>query len=99
MARKDKLDKIIEHLVNKQFEIAGYEVTIDDVLGVEGWVYEYFITCEQSLEFRKYAYKYLKKKLYLNKHRTESEISWFCLGYSLTLSDPENFKLIFDYQT
>jgi hypothetical protein len=52
------------------------------------------MTCEQTNEFRKYAYKYMKKKLYLNKLQAERECSWFCLQYGLKFADPENIELI-----
>jgi hypothetical protein len=52
------------------------------------------MTCEQTNEFRKYTYKYIKKKLYLNKLQAERECNWFCLQYGLKFADPENIGLI-----
>jgi len=89
-----KIEKIIEHLINVQFEMAGHPVTFDDILGNETWYTDYTMTCEQTNEFRKYAYKYMKKKLYLNKLQAERELNWFCLQYGLKFADPENIELI-----
>ena len=97
MASDKKIEKVVEHLINKQFEMAGHQVTFDEILGVENWFQKYTMTCTQSIEFRKYAYKYIKKALYLNKHRAESETGWFTLQYGLKLSDPENFTEVMDY--
>ena len=71
-----------------------YFIVVKDV---ENWFQKYTMTCAQSIEFRKYAYKYIKKALYLNKHKAESEIGWFTLQYGLKLSDPENFIDVMDY--
>ena len=90
MSRKTKLEKVVEHLVNKQFEFAGSELTFDDVLGVENWYMQTSITCEQSNEFRLYAIDYIRKQLRLRKLAAEKEVGWFCLGYGLTISDPDN---------
>ena len=94
MSYSKKIEKIVEHLINKQFEIAGHQVTFEDILDKERWYVEYEMTCEQASEFNKYAYKYIKKKLYLNKIQAERELNWFCLQYGLKLVDPENIESI-----
>ena len=86
-----KIELIVEHLIDKQFEFAGHSVKFADILGKKDWFNQYLITCDQADEFRKYAYTYIKKKLRLNKDRAESELGWFGLQYGLRLSDPENF--------
>lgn len=91
MASDKKIQEVIKHLVDKQFEFAGHQITFDDVLGVQDWFSTYKMTCEQSDAFRKYAYQYVKKALRLTKDRAESEVGWFGLQYGLSLSDPENF--------
>lgn len=94
MSYSKKIEKIVEHLINKQFEVAGHQVTFEDILDKERWYVKYEMTCEQASEFRKYAYNYIKKKLYLNKIQAERELNWFCLQYGLKLVDPENIKSI-----
>ena len=99
MSRKSKIEKVVEHLVDKQFEFAGSTLTFNDVSGVENWYTQTKMTCEQSNEFRKYAIDYIRKQLRLRKAAAEKEVGWFCLGYGLALSDPDNFYKIFDEQT
>lgn len=97
MASK-KSDKVFRHLIDKQFELAGIEITFDDVVGQPDWYDKYTMTCEQSRDFRSYGIDYIRKQLRVRKEKARSEMDWFCLAYSLKLSDPDNFKLIFDEQ-
>ena len=92
MSRKSKIEKVVEHLVDKQFEFAGSTLTLNDVLGVQNWFYDNTITAKQSDEFRAYAVEYVRKQLRLRKAAAEKEVSWFCLMYGLTLTDMEGLN-------
>lgn len=78
----------IEVLINKQFEIAGYdlnEVNYAKLIETEDkdWYTRYTTTSEKDSEYSKWAKAYIKK--YISKYRHEKEFMWFHLMYSLKI--------------
>lgn len=78
----------IEILINKQFEVAGYdlkEVNYAKLIETkdEDWYTRYTTTKEKDAEFSKWAKAYIKK--HISKTRTEKEYMWFHLMYSLKI--------------
>lgn len=76
----------IEVLINKQFEIAGYdlsEVNYNKLIETEDkdWYMRYTTTKEKDEVYSKWAKAYIKKNI--SKNRVEKEFMWFHLMYSL----------------
>ncbi len=72
----------LEHLkeaINKQMEIAWYDVKFEDLKGT--WYSDYTITQEQEKEYREWLKSFLKP--FTTKYRLEKEIWWFILNYWL----------------
>jgi hypothetical protein len=90
LSREEKNEKAIVDLINKMFEIAGHDVTYDDILGKENWFQEWTMTVEQSEEWREWGRKYLMKEFRMRKAMAEKEMLWINLRWGLTYSDPEN---------
>lgn len=90
LSREEKREKAVVDLINQMFEIAGHDVTYNDIVGKENWFQEYSMTVEQSNEFKKWGKKYLMKELRMYAKRAETEMMWFNLQWGLTYSDPEN---------
>lgn len=87
---EQKREKAVVDLINKMFEIAGHNVTYNDILGVENWFQKYTMTIEQSEEFKKWGKKYLIKELHESAKSAEREMMWFNLQWGLTYSNFPN---------
>jgi len=87
LTREQKQEQAVVDLINKMFEIAGHEVTYNDILGVDNWFQQYTMTMKQSEEFRDWGKKYLVKTFRMAAKRAESEMMWFNLQWGLKYSD------------
>jgi|GEM_PF-879059 uncharacterized protein (UPF0128 family) len=93
---EQKREKAVVDLINKMFEIAGHDITYNDILGVENWFQKYTMTVEQGEEFKKWGKKYLMKELRENAKSAEREMMWFNLQWGLTYSNWNDYH---KYQT
>lgn len=87
LSREEKLQTAIVDIINKMFEIAGHNVTYDDVIGVDNWFQKHTMTVEQSEEWKSWGVGYLQDKLKMTKKMAEREMMWFNLQWGLTYSD------------
>jgi hypothetical protein len=91
LTRQEKWQKAGEDLVNKMFEIAGHNVTFDDVKGrKDDWYTNWTMTMAQSEQWKEWGAEYLKNNLGLNKKLADTEMRWFNLIYGLKYSDWPN---------
>ena len=84
--------QFMKDAINKQFEIAGHNVTFDDIVGLEndGWYNKYTITFSQHKKFKEWWIKeFEKRRLGLYKP-AEYEFSIFDLMYGLKEVKDEN---------
>lgn len=65
----------LKDIINKQFEIAGHDMTYEKALEDPEWYYKYTITEEQEKEFKRFLIKDAKVK----KHK----VGMFLLMYGL----------------
>ena len=92
LTREQKREKAGIDLINKMFEIAGHEVTFDDVKGrTDNWFQEYTMTVAQNEEWKEWGKKYLQKNLRTRAKAAEMEMQWFSLQYGLKFSDYPGF--------
>ena len=87
LTREQKQEQAVIDLVNKMFEIAGHDVTYNDVLGVDNWFQQYTMTMKQSEEFMDWGKRYLAKVFRMSMKRAEREMMWFNLQWGLKYSD------------
>jgi hypothetical protein len=92
LSQEEKREKAVIDLINQMFEIAGYKVTYDDILGKDKWFQEYTMTVEQAEEFKKWGKKYLMKNLRMYAKAAEREMMWFTLQYGLTYNNWEEYN-------
>jgi len=86
--RDQKKELAVEHLIDKMFEIAGHDVTFQDIKGREdNWFQEWTMTVEQSEQWKKYGSDYLRKLFRWNKKMADNEMLWFNLQWGLKYSD------------
>lgn len=82
-----KNDHIVEDIIDKQFEIAGLDLSYKDILYVKEWYLKYTYSTEQSKKWEQWVAKYLEKKMKLTKKTAQREASWFSLMYGLKIKD------------
>jgi hypothetical protein len=89
MAKKNEINHI-EIMINKQFEIAGYD--LNDVnyqmlidTKDQDWYTRYTTTKEKDAEYSEWCKKYINK--HITKTRVEKEFMWFHLMYSLKIAE------------
>jgi len=84
--KKSKDEIIVEAIINKMFEIAGHQVTFEDIKGrTDNWYQQWTMTEEQNKEWREWGIKYLKKSKHLAKYYAERQMAMFDLNYGLKL--------------
>ena len=90
MTKKEKIDKAVEDLINKMFEIAGHSVTFADIKDrKDDWYCQWTMTTEQADEWQLWGIDYMRKNLKWPKYRAENEMRWFNLQYGLKYSNYE----------
>ena len=89
---EEKKQQAFIDLINKMFQIAGHNVTYDDIKDrKDDWYREWTMTVEQSNEWKSWGEAYLKKLFKWNKVICEKEMSWINLSYGLKLSNFEEY--------
>ena len=87
LTREQKKEKAIVDIINKMFEVAGHDVTYDDIVGVDKWYDKYTMTFEQGEELKKWGKQYLMKELKMRAVYAEKEMQWFNAMWGLKYSD------------
>lgn len=87
LTKEEKWRKASEDLINKMFEIAGHNVTFDDIKDRTGWYKDWTMTVAQGEEWKEWGVKYLRKNMRLTQHSADMEIRWFNVMYGLKYSD------------
>jgi outer membrane cobalamin receptor len=83
-----KEDKSVQDLINKMFEIAGHEVTFDDIKGREdSWYTDWTMTEEQYKQWIEWGAEHIRKSKRLRKEKAKHAMAWFGLNYGLKLSE------------
>lgn len=86
--RKEKEEKAIVDLINKMFEIAGHNVTYDDIKDrQDDWFTDWTMTLEQNEEWKKWGKTYLMKNFRVPAKRAEKEMFWISMNWGLKFED------------
>lgn len=90
---QSKHQQAVIDIINKMFEIAGHEVTFEDVLHrKDNWFLMYTITEQQDREWVKWGIDYIRKNLKMNKERATKEMQWLALSFGLKIQKDEISK-------
>ena len=82
--RQEKYQDAVIDLINKMFEIAGHDVTYDDIKDrKDDWYTQWTMTEEQNEEWKTWGVDYIRKNLKFNKHLSEREMSMCALMWGL----------------
>ena len=88
MKRKDKNKLILKELIDKMFEMAGYDLKFEDVEGrKDNWFQQYTMTETQNEEWRDWGIKLIMKKRRYNKYLADREMRMLDLYCGLKISD------------
>ena len=83
-----KQEKAVQDLINKMFELAGHDVTYDDIKArKDAWYTDWTMTVAQHEQWIEWGAVYLRKNLRLRKEASKKQMSWFALNYGLKFSD------------
>ena len=85
---QDKKQAVVKTLLNKMFEIAGYPIKYEDLLGrTDEWYRIYTMTREQNLEWLEWGTNYIKKELRISKQWAKREMDMIDLGWGLRINE------------
>jgi hypothetical protein len=85
---QEKRTQALIMILNKMFEIAGHNVTYDDIKDrKDDWYTEWTMTVQQSKEWQDWGVDYLRKNLKMNKVLAENEMRWVNLQWGLKYND------------
>ena len=88
LTKQEKWNKASEDLINKMFEIAGHNVTYDDIKGrTDDWYTDWTMTVAQGEQWKEWGTEYLQKNMKLNKKIADIEMRMFNVMYGLKYSD------------
>lgn len=88
LTKEEKWRKASEDLINKMFEIAGHNVTFDDIKDrKDDWYTDWTMTVAQAEQWKEWGMEYLRKNMKLTKHYAELEMRMFNVMYGLKYSD------------
>ena len=89
----EKKDLFIRELINKMFEIAGHEVTFDDVKDrKDEWYTQWTMTTAQNEEWNEWGIQEIRKRFRYTKKFAEREMGMLTLMWGLKFSDWENYN-------
>ena len=88
MARRPSNEVIIKTIIDKMFEIAGHNVTYEQVEGrKDDWYQEWTMTVAQNDEWQKWMKGYFVKECKMFPKRAEREAAMCSLNWGLKFSD------------
>jgi hypothetical protein len=91
LTREEKINQVFIDLINKMFEIAGHNVTYNDIKDrKDDWFTQWTMTMQQNDEWQEWGINELSKRLKTSKKKAEFEMGMMSLAYGLKLNDSEN---------
>ena len=84
----EKKELFVRELINKMFEIAGHDVTFDDVKDrKDDWYTQWTMTTAQNDEWKEWGIQEIRKRFRYNKKWAEREMGMLTLMWGLKFSD------------
>jgi hypothetical protein len=88
LIKREKIDMFIEDAINKMFEIAGHDVTFDDIKDrKDEWYQQFTMTLEQSDEWVEWGVEEIRKRFRYTKKHAQGEMNMVGLMWSLSIRD------------
>lgn len=84
LSYEEKKEKLMVDIINKMFEIAGHNVTFDDIKDrKDDWYNQWTMTEEQYEKWRKWGTKQIKKLTKLTDVYANRQMAMIGLNYGL----------------
>jgi len=84
---KEKDQEMIETLINKMFEIAGYDLKYSDIKDREDeWYNTYTMTPYQNIQWRDWGVAFIRQRYGKTKTVSISQMDWLDSTYGLRIS-------------
>ena len=89
LSLEERREKMLIDVLNKMFEIAGHNVTFDDIKDrKDAWYNEWTITESQYDEWQKWGVKEYKKKFKLTEDYAKRQMGMIGLNWGLKFDKP-----------
>jgi hypothetical protein len=88
LSKQEKASQFLVDAINKMFEIAGHEVTYDDIKDrKDDWFTDWTMTVEQNEKWKEWGISEIQKRFRSKKIWAEREMGMLALNYGLKFSD------------
>lgn len=88
LSRQEKMNVFVVDVINKMFEIAGHDVTYEDIKDrKDEWYTQWTMTMEQSDQWKEWGVGEIRKRFRYNKKWAEKEMGMIILMWGLKFSD------------
>ena len=88
LTKQQKQEEFLQDAINKMFEIAGHEVTFDDIKDrKDNWFTEWTMTEAQNDEWKGWGIGEIRKRFRYNKEWANKEMGMISLMWGLKFSD------------
>jgi hypothetical protein len=85
---EEKKNIFVIDIINKMFEIAGHNVTYDDIKDrKDDWYTQWTMTMAQNDELKEWGVAEIRKRFRYNKKLAEREMAMIILQWGLKFSD------------
>ena len=87
-SKQQKHEEFMRDVINKMFEIAGHEVTFDDIKDrQDDWFTQWTMTEAQNDEWQEWGIGEIRKRFRYNKEWAKKEMGMISLMWGLKFSD------------
>ena len=87
LSRQEKMNIFVVDVINKMSEIAGHDVTYEDIKDrKDDWYTQWTMTMEQSDEWKEWGVSEIRKRFRYNKKWAEKEMGMITLMWGLKFS-------------
>jgi hypothetical protein len=88
LSNEEKKQLFVVDTINKMFEIAGHDVTFDDIKDrKDDWYTQWTMTMDQNDEWKEWGVTEIRKRFRYNKKWAEKEMGMITLMWGLKFSD------------
>ena len=90
LTREEKKEIFVKDVINKMFEIAGHDVTYEDIKDrKDDWYTQWTMSTAQNDEWKEWGVTEIRKRFRYNKKWAEKEMGWINLMWGLKFNDWE----------
>ncbi len=93
LSYQEKKEKMLVDILNKMFEIAGHDVTFEDIKDrKDAWYNDWTMTEEQYEEWKKWGANQIKKVMKYTDTYADRQMSMIGANWGLKFEKPYNYN-------